>query len=327
MVEGGFTRFAAIYHSTAGRPGGPDPLGPLHRHRALAPLYHPLFSYSGANRDFKKLVRESSMVDVGVENFPGKYYRDDNGGKAPPSVTTCSPTPRRSTAWPPPDAQAPPAAVLLPGRRRLARRSPSTRPVSRAAATVGLQGQGPHRRQLRLGPGRQWLDPHPERLAARRRRRPEGRPDQRDLPVRRPTTTPATSTAPAPRSPRPTWSAPATPGSSRPATWSPGTGRRRDKDARHHLPGARRQRTPGSSPVAPGWSSSRSATGSATDRPADANDDAKPVAPPAPDGSGPPRRSRRPPRPFRPDRRARPRPRRRQTTTTTDDGAGDDDSA
>ena len=58
MVEGGYTRLAAVFHSTPA-----DPVGPIRSARStdialLAPLYHPLFSYSGANRDFQKLVRE-----------------------------------------------------------------------------------------------------------------------------------------------------------------------------------------------------------------------------------------------------------------------------
>src|SRR5205823_11259651 len=72
MVEGGYTRLATVFHSTPA-----DPVGPIRSARStdvalLTPLNHPLFSYSGANSDFKKLVQESSMVDVGVDNYPAK---------------------------------------------------------------------------------------------------------------------------------------------------------------------------------------------------------------------------------------------------------------
>jgi hypothetical protein len=136
QVEGGQTRLAAVFHSTPA-----DPVGPIRSARStdinlLAPLYHPLFSYSGANRDFKQLVRESSMIDVGVENFPGKYFR--GGGKPAPHNLMSN------TSWlhalAAPDAQAPPP--LFSYRAAGTRPSePEARPVSRVSATWSYQGR------------------------------------------------------------------------------------------------------------------------------------------------------------------------------------------
>jgi hypothetical protein len=136
MVEGGYTRFAAVYHSTPA-----DPVGPVRSARStdialLAPLYHPLFAYSGANRDFKKLVRESSMVDVGVENFPGKYHRD--GRRKAPNNLFSNTSALHGLASP--DAQAPPP--LFSYRADGTRPSePGTHPVSRAQASWMYEGK------------------------------------------------------------------------------------------------------------------------------------------------------------------------------------------
>jgi hypothetical protein len=136
MVEGGFTRFAAVYHSTPA-----DPVGPIRSARStdvalLAPLYHPLFSYSGANRDFQKMIRESSMVDVGVDNFPGKYYRH-KGRKAPQNLFSHT-SQLHSLASP--DAVAPPP--LFSYRDAGTRPSePGARPISRASAKFFYDGK------------------------------------------------------------------------------------------------------------------------------------------------------------------------------------------
>jgi hypothetical protein len=136
MVEGGFTRFAAIFHSTPA-----DPVGPIRSARStdvalLAPLYHPLFSYSGANRDFQKMIRESSMVDVGVDNFPGKYYRQQ-GRKAPQNLFSNT-SQLHSLASP--DAKAPPP--LFSYRDAGTRPSePGARPMSPAGAKFFYDGK------------------------------------------------------------------------------------------------------------------------------------------------------------------------------------------
>ena len=66
-VEGGLTRFLAIFHSR-----GADEVGPVRSARStdipiLATLGQPLFAWSGANAAFAQLVRDSNVIDVGVE--------------------------------------------------------------------------------------------------------------------------------------------------------------------------------------------------------------------------------------------------------------------
>jgi hypothetical protein len=136
MVEGGFTRLAAVFHSTPS-----DPVGPIRSARStdialLAPLYHPLFSYSGANRDFQKLVRESTMIDVGVDNFPGKYFRQK--GRTAPNNLFSNTSQLHSLAAP--DAQAPPPLFSYRGDGTRPS-EPDCKPVSRVQATWTYQGK------------------------------------------------------------------------------------------------------------------------------------------------------------------------------------------
>ena len=136
MVEGGFTRFAAVYHSTPA-----DPVGPIRSARStdvalLAPLYHPLFSYSGANRDFQKMIRESSMVDVGVDLYPGKYFRH-KGRKSPQNLFSNT-SHLHSLASP--DAQAPPPLFSYRGAGTRPS-EPGARPISRASAKFFYDGK------------------------------------------------------------------------------------------------------------------------------------------------------------------------------------------
>ncbi|MEO1064784.1 MAG: DUF3048 domain-containing protein [Actinomycetota bacterium] len=77
-VEGGLTRFLAIYHSQSS-----DEVGPVRSARStdipvLATLGQPLFAWSGANAAFAQLVRDSNVIDVGVEvAFDAYETRDD----------------------------------------------------------------------------------------------------------------------------------------------------------------------------------------------------------------------------------------------------------
>lgn len=77
-VEGGLTRFLAIFHSQ-----GSDEVGPVRSARStdipiLATLGQPLFAWSGANAAFAELVRASNVIDVGVEAaFDAYETRDD----------------------------------------------------------------------------------------------------------------------------------------------------------------------------------------------------------------------------------------------------------
>lgn len=75
-VEGGITRFAAIFHSVL-----PEAVGPVRSARTTdifiaSSLNRPLFAWSGANPDFAELVRGAPLVDLGVDAKGGAYYRD-----------------------------------------------------------------------------------------------------------------------------------------------------------------------------------------------------------------------------------------------------------
>lgn len=74
-VEGGITRFATIFHS-----GDSDPVGPVRSARTsdiaiAAPLNRPLFSYSGTNADFERLLAQAPLVNVGPAAFGAGYFR------------------------------------------------------------------------------------------------------------------------------------------------------------------------------------------------------------------------------------------------------------
>jgi hypothetical protein len=104
-VEGGVTRFAALFHSQEA-----DPVGPVRSARTTdiqlaTPLNRPLFAYSGANADFQNFVRAAPVVNVGVDAFPGDYRRD---GKRPAPYNLFSSTPKLFSHVPP-GAGGPPA--------------------------------------------------------------------------------------------------------------------------------------------------------------------------------------------------------------------------
>jgi hypothetical protein len=82
LVEGGITRFFAVFHSQDA-----DPVGPVRSARstdiALASALHrPLFAYSGANRVFEEQVHRAPLVDVGARAAPDRYRRE-RGRPAP----------------------------------------------------------------------------------------------------------------------------------------------------------------------------------------------------------------------------------------------------
>jgi len=137
MVEGGFTRFAAVFHSTPS-----DPVGPIRSARStdialLSMLNHPLFAYSGANRDFKELVRRSSMVDVSVDEYPGKYYRAGKPRRSPHNLMSNT---SQLEALAAPDAQAPPRLFnYRPAGTRPS--EPGSKPVSRVSASWSYEGK------------------------------------------------------------------------------------------------------------------------------------------------------------------------------------------
>ncbi len=74
-VEGGITRFAALFHT-----GDADPVGPVRSARSTdifiaSALNRPLFAYSGANASFQALIARAPLIDVGVDRFPAEYRR------------------------------------------------------------------------------------------------------------------------------------------------------------------------------------------------------------------------------------------------------------
>jgi Protein of unknown function (DUF3048) N-terminal domain/Protein of unknown function (DUF3048) C-terminal domain len=74
MVEGGVTRFAALYHSTDAE------VGPVRSARSTdvnfaTSFNRPLFAYSGASSVFEILLRKSVFIDVGIDAAPGAYTR------------------------------------------------------------------------------------------------------------------------------------------------------------------------------------------------------------------------------------------------------------
>jgi hypothetical protein len=75
MVEGGVTRFMAIYQSADA-----ESVGPVRSVRSTdvnfaTSLNRPLFAYSGANSVFKILLRKAVFFDVGFEALPEAYQR------------------------------------------------------------------------------------------------------------------------------------------------------------------------------------------------------------------------------------------------------------
>jgi hypothetical protein len=103
MVEGGLSRFLAVYHST-----DPSVVGPIRSARMtdiplLMPLANPLFSWSGSNAGFANLLRTTAIVDVGVDAEPALYLR--NGDRQAPSNLYATPVDLRALT--PSTAQGP----------------------------------------------------------------------------------------------------------------------------------------------------------------------------------------------------------------------------
>ncbi len=85
-VEGGLTRFAAVFHST-----GVDEVGPVRSMRTgdfdlLAQFNSPLFANSGGNRGARQALGESTLIDIGAASHGGLYYR--SGRAAPHNLYT-----------------------------------------------------------------------------------------------------------------------------------------------------------------------------------------------------------------------------------------------
>ena len=81
-VEGGVTRFAALYHSRDAASVGPVRSARSTDIFIASALNRPLFAYSGASAPFQSLIARAPLVDVGVDRFPGDYRRE-RGRPAP----------------------------------------------------------------------------------------------------------------------------------------------------------------------------------------------------------------------------------------------------
>ena len=75
LVEGGLTRFLAIFHTQV-----PESVGPVRSGRStdiplLMPFDGMLFGWSGANWAFRRLLDTVAVIDVGVYRKPSDYWR------------------------------------------------------------------------------------------------------------------------------------------------------------------------------------------------------------------------------------------------------------
>ena len=115
IINDGFTRFAAVFHSQ-----GSDPVGPIRSGRAqdvdiLSNLNSPLFAWSGGNPGVTKVVNNSSLTSLSyVGGYANAYYRRDGRGGAPHNLFSST-----ETLWDltPDEFQVPPQIFpyMLPG--------------------------------------------------------------------------------------------------------------------------------------------------------------------------------------------------------------------
>jgi hypothetical protein len=118
VVEGGATRFLALFHATDA-----TPVGPIRSARGadvtlLAALNRPLFAWSGAHRTTAAGVRRGPLVDVGYDARPGEYQRR-RGRRAPHNLYSSTDALRRQTpegALPPHSCSRSAPRTLRPAR-------------------------------------------------------------------------------------------------------------------------------------------------------------------------------------------------------------------
>ena len=123
-VEGGITRFAALFHSEESKPVGPVRSARSTDIKIVSAFHHPLFAYSGANALFQQYVAEAPLVDVGVDKYPDRYHRD-NGRSSPYNLFSDTETLLDLA----PDGSVPPPALF-------AFRSPGAAPSGPGAHAV-----------------------------------------------------------------------------------------------------------------------------------------------------------------------------------------------
>ena len=78
LVEGGATRFIAVYHSTDASPVGPVRSGRTSDLVILSNLNRALFGSSGGNAGVLAAMRASNLSSVIENDAGGAYYRDDS---------------------------------------------------------------------------------------------------------------------------------------------------------------------------------------------------------------------------------------------------------
>ena len=110
-VEGGITRFAALFHSRDAATVGPVRSARSTDISIASALNRPLFAYSGANLAFQNLIARSPLVDVGVDRFSQEYRRER---RRPAPYNQFSSTPGLFSHVPP---NAGPPPVLFAFRR------------------------------------------------------------------------------------------------------------------------------------------------------------------------------------------------------------------
>lgn len=98
LVEGGSTRFAAVFHSE-----DVGTVGPIRSMRTtdinlLRPLNSPLFANSGANNYTTQAVNSSPLVNVGAISSAGSAYFRNNNRRAPHNLYSTDSALRSSTS-------------------------------------------------------------------------------------------------------------------------------------------------------------------------------------------------------------------------------------
>ena len=126
-VEGGITRFAALFHSEGSKPVGPVRSARSTDIRLISALRHPLFAYSGANATFQRYVHEAPLVDVGFDAHSDRYHRDT---ARPSPYNLFSETDKLFDLAP--DGAVPPPALFAWRSPGAAPSGPDARAVSRA---------------------------------------------------------------------------------------------------------------------------------------------------------------------------------------------------
>jgi len=126
-VEGGITRFAALFHSEGSKPVGPVRSARSTDIHLISALRHPLFAYSGANATFQRYVHEAPLVDVGFDAHPDRYHRDS---ARPSPYNLFSETEKLFDLTP--DAAVPPPALFVYRSPGAAPSGADARAVSRA---------------------------------------------------------------------------------------------------------------------------------------------------------------------------------------------------